>query len=653
MSNIVNICMILDDNYVMPTCVTLHSIIDNKKNDTVLKVYLLCESLNKEHTNLFNSFSSSTVLVNVINAELGNLANLHHPSKKSFCVATKAALLKFKIADLIKEDKILYLDGDLIIRSDLYGLYNTDIVKYYAACVCDSGSIYSENPFVKKFKNYFNSGVMLLNLKRMRKDNISERLIEIKKQEQTSTLMDQHVFNEVFNNEIKTLNIEYNLLIVNLIRSSHKFTIEQLNSKYKTNYRSLNDLEQKSKIIHFSSKDKPWKYYNIPLASEWYREYLKTCLFLDKPASLQRTESELEKNNRFFQEKDRPDIVVSMTSFPARIKFTHIALEDIFSQTLKPDHIVLYLSKIQFPNLEKDLPETLLSLVHKGLIIKWCDDDLKAHKKYFYALQDYPDDILITVDDDLHYSRYMIERLMNSYRKFPRAVSASRVHLMIATYNNNKKIIAPYKSWKMEYTKYLHQPSMQLFPTCGAGTLFPPYCFKNEIFNLTEIKSSCLDADDVWLKINLTLSNIPVVLADIHQRLNYIEGTQNVSLYKTNVNENGNDYQLNKLIEKYNNINKSQSLITKIFQAAPYPNLELKKAALNLNESSSSNDSQKFDSVLNGYITSIVELQNEIINNKDKIISLTQRINKLKSSLSWRIGRLITYFPRVVIKLFR
>ncbi|MCK7489743.1 MAG: hypothetical protein MZU79_05535 [Anaerotruncus sp.] len=89
---------------------------------------------------------------------------------------TSAAYLKFDLPDLIpNQDKVLYLDGDIIIQKDLSDLFEINIKDYYAGAVKDIGLIDND----LNIKNYFNSGVMLLNLKLMRENNASTALLNI------------------------------------------------------------------------------------------------------------------------------------------------------------------------------------------------------------------------------------------------------------------------------------------------------------------------------------------------------------------------------------------------------------------------------------------------------------------------------------------
>ena len=67
-------------------------------------------------------------------------------------------------------------------------------------------------------------------------------------------------------------------------------------------------------------------------------------------------------------------VIVSLTSFPARIDTVYITIRSILMQSLKPDIIILWLAQEQFPEKEKELPYNLLKLKKYGLTIEWCHD---------------------------------------------------------------------------------------------------------------------------------------------------------------------------------------------------------------------------------------------------------------------------------------
>ena len=267
----VNIVFIADNNYVIPTITAIYSIVRNKTSSTRLNIYILTDDMDSDHAAIFHRVEKNEMVhISVISASARKYETLHHIDKDSPCVASIAALLKFDIPNVLNDiDKVLYLDGDLVVRGDLLSLYNTNINKFFLAAVVDSGSIYYKHQYVKKVSNYFNSGVMLMNLAKMREVDATTLLIDEKQNSKDSFLMDQNIFNVVFDKQICLLPIRYNFLYVNLVRAKEKYSIKDINQRYGTNYTSLDDAVEDAMIIHYSSKDKPWKSNDIPLGEEW------------------------------------------------------------------------------------------------------------------------------------------------------------------------------------------------------------------------------------------------------------------------------------------------------------------------------------------------------------------------------------------------
>ena len=101
-------------------------------------------------------------------------------------------------------------------------------------------------------------------------------------------------------------------------------------------------------------------------------------------------------------EKRDVRVIASLTTFPERITSVKETIKALLLQTCKPDELVLWLANEQFPEGEQSLPQDLLALKEFGLTIKWCKD-IRSYKKLIPALKEYPNDIIITFDDDYYY----------------------------------------------------------------------------------------------------------------------------------------------------------------------------------------------------------------------------------------------------------
>ncbi len=161
MNEYISIVLICDDNYIIPTSVAITSMIESKKQESKYRIYIVAASLSEDNENLFKTFAVKNVEINIIKENANRFQSLHTFDENAICVASVAALLKFVLPELLNEDKILYLDGDILVKEDLSELFHNNIEDYLAGVIIDSGSIYYKHQYVEKVEHYFNSGVML------------------------------------------------------------------------------------------------------------------------------------------------------------------------------------------------------------------------------------------------------------------------------------------------------------------------------------------------------------------------------------------------------------------------------------------------------------------------------------------------------------
>lgn len=245
-------------------------------------------------------------------------------------------------------------------------------------------------------------------------------------------------------------------------------------------------------------------------------------------------------------ESRKERVIVSLTSFPARLNLVHYCIRSLLQQKYKPDKIILWLSEEECKNIE--IPDKLKELKKYGLEIRYVPDNLGPHKKLLYALQQFRDANVITVDDDVVYESRLIEKLMNAHKEHPECVCCVMAHEITLkdglpdVYDNwNGGAIG--KSGKSDY-----------FCAVGAGgVLYPPNCFDSEYFDVSLIKELALSADDLWLKMTELRLGIPVYKIAPHYKIPYtIGGSQKVALGKINNGQKKNDIVMRKLCDHYN-----------------------------------------------------------------------------------------------------
>ena len=263
---------------------------------------------------------------------------------------------------------------------------------------------------------------------------------------------------------------------------------------------------------------------------------------------------ELEKGicNGVCNKKRDTQLIVSLTSYPGRMYDLKYTLYSLLNQSLKPDRIILWLAKEQYPNLEDDIAPSLLALKNAGLEIMWCED-IKSYKKLIPSLKMFPDDIIVTADDDIYYPENWLEVLYNAYLKEPNCVHAHRAH--IVKIDGDK--LAPYNSW--EQKTYRENATYYAFPTSGGGVLYPPHMLHDNIFREDEFMSFAPKADDVWFwamcvlngtKIKIVKDGYPHVISVNYAR--EIGLCEERTLFEDNVGiSGGNNFWLDNVLSKY------------------------------------------------------------------------------------------------------
>lgn len=112
---------------------------------------------------------------------------------------------------------------------------------------------------------------------------------------------------------------------------------------------------------------------------------------------------------------DNDRIIVSFTSWRKRIWNCAHIVDLMLNQTKKPYKIVLNLSSDEFPKGEKDLPKELVNKQGDIFEIYWVRKNTKTHKRILPTLNRYPNDLVLSIDDDIEYPNNFIEKMYERY----------------------------------------------------------------------------------------------------------------------------------------------------------------------------------------------------------------------------------------------
>lgn len=234
---------------------------------------------------------------------------------------------------------------------------------------------------------------------------------------------------------------------------------------------------------------KLYNIYNLPHITKPKVEYEMNLVLKDGYCGIDKNSGRKEK------------LIVSLTSFPDRMYDIKYTLYSLLTQTLKPDMIILWLAEEQFPNKEGDISDEILSLKKYGLSIKWCED-LKSYKKLIPSLREFPDDIIITADDDMYYYKEWLSDLYSSYKEYPN---------FIHTFSTNTVVIADNKldgfSFKDKPPK---NAAFGLIICGGYGNLYPPHSLYKDMLNIKLIKELSPYEDDLWIWAMAVMNNTKI-----------------------------------------------------------------------------------------------------------------------------------------------
>jgi hypothetical protein len=263
-------------------------------------------------------------------------------------------------------------------------------------------------------------------------------------------------------------------------------------------------------------------------------------------------------------------VIVSLTSFPARINAAAQVIEKMTRQTRLPDKIVLYLTESQFP--DKKLPRVLEKLRGDLVDIRFCGLPIRSYTKLVPALSDFPDDIIITVDDDIDYPDNLVQEFMRMHKKFPHAVISNRVRrikLIREPKTENRKPnvfsprfsalgfrFSPYASWPLyrSLRKYLMTPFPHAFNLAMGvgGVLYPPHSLHKDVLRNDIFMKIAPTADDLWFWAMARRNGTKIAYARnprVKERV--IGGTQESSLMSENCANGANDRIMANLLAEY------------------------------------------------------------------------------------------------------
>lgn len=252
-----------DDNYLPFLTVALYSMKQNASKNYDYCVYVLHSGLNGKDAELLMSLSSDTFKVFFVDVSerLKTIEKYLHLRD----YYTSAIYYRLFIVGLFPQyDKVLYLDSDTVILGDIAELYNVPLGDNYIAGTADQVvgtsdifSAYTKDALGIEGKRYFNSGVILMNLKKFREDNFYERFYKVLSSYDFIVAPDQDCLNLLCKGKVKFLPLEWNAMPI------------------------AGKMRRRPKLVHYNLSAKPWHYDDV-VYGEYFWEYAKETFFYDR-----------------------------------------------------------------------------------------------------------------------------------------------------------------------------------------------------------------------------------------------------------------------------------------------------------------------------------------------------------------------------------
>lgn len=297
-----NICLSCDNNYAQYAGVVIASILLNSDDKSFFNFYILDGNIEQENKDKIEKLKEiKNFNLNFISID----ENLFEVYKKigTHSYISLSAYYRLKLASLLpKIDKVLYLDCDVIVSSDLIELFETDISEYYAAGVKDiavnsSGYV----PKLEKGNIYFNSGVLYFNLDKIRKDNIESEFEKYTIENFDKIRVgDQEIINVVCQGKIKELYSTWNVQSSNFVNRS--------------------DYTKNPNIVHYVGRNKPWKFGSINYWKNLYFNVLEKTPWAIPSEEINKWTKENQKQSIINYLKYRPLFFLRPRFYKALIK---------------------------------------------------------------------------------------------------------------------------------------------------------------------------------------------------------------------------------------------------------------------------------------------------------------------------------------------
>lgn len=281
-----NICYITDNGYVQHTLVSMASLKTNKYPTSEYKVFVVCDNVDQDKKDMFKKFSDDKFKIEIVDVKNQDFEKKEYEIGKYISAST---YIRLRLPSILKGiDRVLYMDGDVIVQDDLTELFNIDMGENFTIAgsldygTCISSLTWDKVDYIRNTlqgyeRTYVNAGVLVMELGKLRKSKFEKRCKELYDTRKDFIYADQDIINFAEQRNIKVFPIYWNCPIlafyINYANQSPELIREMIGRIYHIGYGNLMDIVYKSKIIHING-DKKY-IHEIPYLNALYQRYFK------------------------------------------------------------------------------------------------------------------------------------------------------------------------------------------------------------------------------------------------------------------------------------------------------------------------------------------------------------------------------------------
>ncbi|MGO5580210.1 glycosyltransferase family 8 protein [Streptococcus milleri] len=279
-----NILFTLNDAFVPQVATCMCSIFENNKSFEEITVYLIGEKISQSNREKLKEFAE-TYQRKVYFIPINNIADYidfdFDTNGWSSIILARLFLDKLLPQDI---DRILYLDGDTLVLKDLGEMYDTDLQGKVIGMCPEATVDKGRKEFLALGKlPYHNSGILLIDLKKWRDEEIGRKVIEFYRFHEGKLFApDQDALNGALRDQILTMPITFNYF--NIYDVYPYRTLKELGKPTEfVSQDDFNRFRQAPAIIHYLGEERPWRRGNTHRFKKEYLHYLHKTPWKDNP----------------------------------------------------------------------------------------------------------------------------------------------------------------------------------------------------------------------------------------------------------------------------------------------------------------------------------------------------------------------------------